>query len=131
MSIALAATLVATAFGCAQEERTFTAEEFVGEVRAEGVEIELGEELSTAEADADLRAVELVPLPGAPPVPGEGAVGGSLAVYEKTGAAEDRLGECQAAADLLCYRAANVVVILERGGIEAQRLGVAMQRLAE
>ena len=38
---------------------------------------------------------------------------------------------CRAAADLLCYRAANVVVILEGGGIEAQRLGVAIQKLAE
>jgi hypothetical protein len=119
--------------GCT-EERTFSAEEFVEEVNAEGVEMHLGEELSTDEADAELRAVELEPLLGAPEVPGEAEhahAGGSLAVYEDTAAAEDRHGECEGAADLLCYRAANVVVILERGGIEAQRLGVAMQRLAE
>jgi hypothetical protein len=95
------------------------------------VEIHLGEELSTTEAGTELYAVELEPLIGAPPVPGEGPPGGSLAVYDDTAAAEDRLNECEATADLLCYQAANVVVILERGGIEAQRLGVAIQKLAD
>lgn len=119
--------------GCT-EERTFSAEEFVEEVNAQGVEMHLGEELSTTEADAELHAVELEPLIGAPEVSGEeehAHAGGSLAVYDDTAAAEDRLEECEAAADLLCYQAANVVVILEQGGIEAQRLGVAIQKLAE
>jgi hypothetical protein len=118
------------AAGCG-EERTFTAEEFTEEVNDQGVEIALGEELSTSEPGAELRSVELEPLPGAPPVPGEGPVGGSLAVYDEDDAAEERFRTCEGAADLLCYRAANVVVILERGGVEAQRLGVAIQRLAE
>ena len=34
------------------------------------------------------------------------------------------------APDLLCYRAANVVVVLEGGGLEARQLGLAMQKLA-
>jgi hypothetical protein len=118
------------AAGCS-EERTFTAEEFVEEVNAQGVEMHLGEELSTTESGAELHAVELEPLVGAPAIPGEGPPGGSLAVYDDTADAEDRLDECKAAADLLCYQAANVVVILEQGGIEAQRLGVAIQKLAE
>jgi len=127
------ALVAVVAAGCT-EERTFSAEEFVEDVNAQGVEMHLGEELSTTEADAELHAVELEPLIGTPEVPGEeehAHTGGSLGVYDDTGGAEDRLEECEAAADLLCYRAANVVVILERGGIEAQRLGVAIQKLAE
>jgi hypothetical protein len=126
----LAAAMLLLIAGCG-DERTFTAEEFIEKVNAEGVEIELGEELSTSEPGAELRSVELEPLPGAPPVPGEGHAGGSLAVYDEMGAAEQRFVTCEEAADLLCYRAANVVVILEGGGIEAQRLGAAIQRLAE
>jgi hypothetical protein len=127
---ALLAGSLLLAVGCG-EEQAFEADEFVREVNDEGVELELGEELTTEEPGATLYAVELAPLKGAPPVPGEGPVGGSLAVYDDEGAAEDRFATCEAAADLLCYRAANVVVILERGGIEAQRLGAAIQRLAE
>jgi hypothetical protein len=129
-AVIAAGALLATA-GCGEGEPKFTAEELVSEVNSQGVEMTLGSELTTTEPGAELHAVELEPLPGAPPVPGEGHAGGSLAVYDEVDAAEDRLRTCEAAADLLCYRAANVVVILERGGIEAQRLGVAIQKLAE
>ena len=50
---------------------------------------------------------------------------------ERLSTSDEEMNACQAAADLLCYRAANVVVILEGGGIEAQRLGVAIQKLAD
>jgi hypothetical protein len=75
--------------------------------------------------------VELEPLVGAPPAPGEGPPSGSLAVYEDTAGASDRLEECRNAVDLQCYQAANVVVILDQGGIEADRLGVSMKKLAD
>ena len=124
--------LLAGSLGACGEERKFTAEEFVGEVGDEGVQINLGEELTTSEAGTtELRAVELEPLAGAPPVPGEGPVSGSLAVFEDTSGAGDRLEECKSAADLLCYQAANVVVILNRSGLEADRLGVAMKKLED
>jgi hypothetical protein len=124
--------LLGGSLGACGGERKFTAQEFVEEVGAEGVQINLGEDLTTTETGVtELRAVELEPLVGAPPVPGEGPASGSLAVYEDTDGASDRLGECRDSADLLCYQAANVVVILDQGGIEADRLGVAMQKLAE
>ena len=81
-------------------------------------------------------AVHLEPLSGEEPAGheeehGHEHGGGSLGVYESSDAADEGMKTCRAAADLLCYRAANVVVILEGGGIEAQRLGVAIQKLAE
>lgn len=126
--------LSALAMAACSREKTFSAEEFIQDVNEQGVEISLAEELTTTEADAQLYAVELEPLVGTPPVPGEeehAHQGGSLAVYEETEGASDRLETCRNAADLLCYQAANIVVILEGGGIEAQRLGVAMQKLAD
>ncbi len=131
--VGLVCLALLTLAACAKE-RTFSAEEFVEEVNAEGVELSLGGELSTVEPEAELYVVELEPLVGAPPVPGEEGhahTGGSLAVYEDTAGASGRLEDCRNAADLLCYQAANVVVILEQGGIEADRLGVAMKRLAD
>ena len=124
--IALAALALA---GCG-EGRTFTAEEFVEEVNGEGVKLELGEELVTDRDDQELYAVELEPvaeLPG-----GEhGHAGGSLSVSDEGEGADEELASCQASADLLCFRAANVVVVLEGGGIEAEQLGVAIERIAD
>jgi hypothetical protein len=126
---ALAAALCVSALAGCGEERTFTTEEFVEDVRAEGVELKLGDPLVTDEEDKELYAVELesLDLPGDT---GEHA-SGSLSVYEATDGADDELASCKASADLLCYRVANVVVVLEGGGVEAQRLGVAMERLAD
>jgi hypothetical protein len=139
----IVAAMLAVA-GCSNE-RTFGAQEFVDEVRAEGVELKLGEPLITDDESKQIYAVELEPLKGAePPVPAESGDehgnedehghehgGGSLSVYDEIADADMGMESCRAAADLLCYQAANVVVILESAGIEAQRLGVAMERLAE
>ena len=131
VGVALAAAALAAAPGCASES-TFSAAEFVDAVNAEGVELRLGEPLVTDDSDQELYAVELESvssLPGAKG--GSGHVGGSLSVSGDGSGAEDEIDSCEQAADLLCYRAANVVVVLEGGGIEAQQLAVAMQRLAE
>ena len=58
-------------------------------------------------------------------------IGGSLSVSEDGGGADQEMASCENAADLLCYRASNVVVVLEGGGIEAQQFAVAVQRLSE
>lgn len=129
LPLVLLALLAGSPTACGGE-RKFTADEFVEEVASEGVRVNLGEELTTTQS-AELFAVELEPLAGAPPVPGEGPPSGSLAVYDDTADASDRLEDCRNAADLQCYQAANVVVILEQGGIEADRLGVAMKNMAE
>jgi hypothetical protein len=127
----IALTLMGAALvaGCG-EGRTFTAEEFVDEVNDEGVKLELGEELVTDRDDQELYGVELEPvaeLPGG----ADRHAAGSLSVSDDGEGADAELASCQAAADLLCFRAANVVVVLEGGGIEAEQLGVAIERIAE
>ena len=129
----LALTALLSLAGCS-EEPSFGAQEFVDEINSEGVELRLGEELFTDQEDKQLYAVELEPLPGAD-LPGEegghGHTAGSLSVHDDSSGAAREIEKCQASADLLCYRAANVVVVLEGGGIEAQQLGIAIQRLAD
>jgi hypothetical protein len=48
-----------------------------------------------------------------------------------SGGAEDQLEACQGSGGLLCFRAENIVVILdeESSGLTAQRLAVAVRRL--
>jgi hypothetical protein len=106
------------------------AEEFADEVNAQGVQFRLGDALFSEDADKEVYAVELDPLTELPGS-GSGHTGGSLTVHEDSGEAEDAIESCQDSADLTCYRAANIVVVLEPGGIEAQQLGVAIEKLAE
>lgn len=126
-ALATGAAIAAIA-GCGGGE-TMSADEFLAEMEQRGVGIEVtNDELVTDDPDKDLRAIELERLPGSPKGPHPH---GSLAVYDDVGGADEGLETCRGAADLLCYRAANVVVVLEAGGLEAQRLAVAMQMLAE
>ena len=125
-----AAAIALAGTGCGGE-RTFTAEEFVDEMEANGVTMELGSPLFTDQEGKEVYEVELEPLPGAP-TPAEGALRapqGSLSVHDEVSGADDQLGNCKATADLLCFRAANIVIVLQGGGIEADRLGVAMRKL--
>jgi hypothetical protein len=121
--------------GCGSE-RTLTASQFVDRISAQGVSIKLGRRLFSANAK-EVYAVSLPPLPGEPkPPPGsEGSPGasGSLYVYGDKGAAGDELDACRASGGLLCFQASNVAVVLDDEGsaLEAQRLGVAIKRLAQ
>ncbi|HEX2358470.1 MAG TPA: hypothetical protein VHH72_01505 [Solirubrobacterales bacterium] len=110
------------------EEKTFTVEEFVDGVNDQGVALQLGEELFSDDEGKRVYAVELEPVAQ---LPGQraGHSGGSISVYDDPARAESQLESCRGSADLLCYQAANVVVVLEGGGIEAQQLGIAIQRL--
>ena len=123
--LAIAALGALVAAGCGEERMSL--EEFTSSIEEQGVEIELGNELITDDSSKELRSIRLVPLDpmASPPTTG------SLAVYSDTAAADRGLNTCKEAADLLCYQAGNVVVILEHGGIEAERLAVAMRQLAE
>ena len=127
---AAAAAVIALAVAGCGEERKFDAQSFVEEVNAEGVKLELGEPLIATQEGEEVYAVELEPLTD---LPGEehGHAGGSVSVFDENSAAEEDLENCRNSADLLCYRAANVVVVLEGGGIEAQQLAVAMERLSD
>jgi hypothetical protein len=129
---AFALALATVLLGCG--EKTLSAKEFVDAVREEGVELALDEELFfTEDEDKELYGLEVQPLRGA----GAGAGGhqahtsGSLAVYDEVDQAREGLEQCRSSADLVCYRAANIVVILEDNSIEAQRLAVAIGRLEE
>jgi hypothetical protein len=132
--LAVLGASVATA-GCGSSDPTFTASEFVDQVNEKGVSMELGRQLPAQSDAKELYAVSLPPLQGAPaPSPGEeGGPGasGSLYVYDDADGAEDELRACRASAGLVCFQAANIVVLLngESGGLEARRLAVAMQRL--
>jgi len=133
---AAALCALATAAGCGGggEDPTFSAQEFVTEINRQGVELRLGEELVTDEPGKRLYGVELEPL-GGPRTDSAGEqvhAGGSLSVYEREDErVDEELRSCEEAADLLCYRAANVVVVLEGGGLEARQLAVAIQRLRQ
>ena len=121
--------------GCGDGSQTLTASDFIDRINAEGVSIELGERVATSGGADELFAVELPPLPGGPkPGPGSDAepgANGSLYVFDDDGGAEDQLEACQGSGGLLCFRAENIVVILdeESSGLTAQRLAVAVRRL--
>jgi hypothetical protein len=133
MSGVRGALLVATAFGAtlalaACGETTMSAEDFVTSIEEEGVRLELTEdELVSDDPDKELYGLDLKPLPGG----GGTRTHGSLSVYDDSDGADSGLDACRAAADLLCYQAGNIVIILEGGGIEAQQLAVAMEKLEE
>lgn len=134
-----AVTLIAAALlitGCGSSQ-TFTASEFVDRIDAQGVSIELGRQLPRGGNANELYAVKLPPLPGEPAPAsgseGDGGAGGTLYVFGVTGGADDQLDACRASGGLLCFQASNIVVVLddEGSGLEAQRLAVAMKRLAD
>ena len=132
-AVALAIAALHTT-GCGGSQ-SFTASEFVDRINAQGVSIELGRRLQSGGGAQELFAVRLPPLPGQPPPPpgSEGGPGasGSLYVFGDTGGADDQIDACHRSGGLVCFQAANIVVILEEGGLEAQRLAVAVKRLAQ
>jgi hypothetical protein len=122
--------------GC-RSQQTLAASEFIDRINAEGVSIELGRKLATSGGAKELYAVTLAPLPGEPKPPrgSEATPGasGSLYVFDAAGGAEDQIKACQASAGLLCFRASNIVVVLdeESSPLAARRLAVAVSRLAQ
>jgi len=127
--------LAALAFAGCGSEQTFTAAEFTRQVNEQGVDIRIGRQLPSSGNADQLFAVSLPRLPGQPPAPpdaeGNGGASGTLYVYGDAGGAGDELDACRAAGGLLCFRASNVVVVLdeETGGLQARRLSLAMMRL--
>ena len=132
--LALFAVAAALLPGCGSEP-TLTASGFVDRINAEGVSIVLGRRLASGGDAKELFAVRLPPLPGEPKPPpgseGEPGASGTLYVFAGAGGAEDQLRACQAATGLICFRAQNIVVVLDEEGssLEAQRLSVAVSRL--
>jgi hypothetical protein len=129
--LALAAALIG---GCGSQS-SLSASEFIDRINAEGVSIELGRQIPTSGGAEELFAVELPPLPGEPEPPrgSEGGRGasGSLYVFGGGEGAQDQVKSCQGSGGLFCYRAENIVVVLdeESSPLEVRRLGVAVSRL--
>jgi hypothetical protein len=132
---ALVALVLPLVVGCGSS-RTFTASEFVERIKEEGMAIKLGPRLASGGDEKGIYPVTLPPLKGEPPPPpgSEGGPGatGSLYVFSDPGGAGDEFTACRASGGLLCFRASNIVVVLdnEGGGLEPRRLGVAIRRLA-
>ncbi|HSJ18235.1 MAG TPA: hypothetical protein VK920_09095 [Solirubrobacterales bacterium] len=115
--IALAALVVAAAGGCGGDERTFTAPEFVAEANRNGAPLELGAPLTVA-GDDEVYGVAVMERGAGDRETAEEAGehgGGSLRITEDAASAQDEHARCESAASLICYRAANVVLILEPG----------------
>ena len=122
--------------GCGSGQR-FTGSEFVDRINAQGVSMQLGRKLASGGEAKELYAVRLPPLPGEPgPPPGsEGSPGasGSLYVYGDDAGAADQFDACHGSGGLVCFRASNVVVVLdeEASALASRRLGVAIRRLVQ
>jgi len=99
---------LATVAGCGST--TFTAEELVAELNAHGAEVALGEPLA-AEGAVEIHSLEL----GDAAEDGDdhAHAGGSLMIAEDDDSALAEYQRCESAASLLCFRAANAVLLLE------------------
>ncbi len=129
-----AAGLAVAASGCGEKE--FDADEFVEEANSNGATLELGRPLVTDDESKELFGVTLGPVSAAEAeagAEGQEPDAGSLAVYDDGDDAERGVQECEAAADLLCYRAGNVVIVLEGSAVSAEQvaLAAALKEMAE
>ena len=113
-------------------ERTFTAEEFVDEVNAEGAAIALGGVITTNQDGLEIREVTFTESVPSATGAGEEAQGsGAMVVLDDAGAAGDELERCEAAPAFTCFRAANVLLRFERIFPEEQaRIIQAFQAIA-
>ena len=121
LALALAVGAVAISACGGLDAQTFTER-----IREQGVEIELGSQLRSEEDGVEVWDFRLPPVVSGR---GEGARG-TLEVFESEKASEAGFARCITSADLTCYRAGEVVVVLPSDGLEARRLAAAMRRLA-
>ena len=110
--MALAATTAVLA-SCGAGERTFDAEAFVTEANEHGAGLVLGPTLRSSREDADVRDLSLTEPDGGSAGGEEAHAGGSLTVLEDGDAALAEHERCETSASLICFRAANVVMIFE------------------
>lgn len=111
------------AAGCGGE-RTFDPPEFVDAANAEGAGLVLGDELVSIEEGVDVYAVTFA---------GESGHGGSLVLTGDADAAREEHRRCEEAVSLACYRAANVVLMLEdeEGEEHMRKVDAAIRALGE
>lgn len=117
--------------GCGGE-RTFTAEEFVDAVNAEGAAIALGGVIAKNQDGLEIREVTFTEsVPSATGAGDETRGSGAMLVLDDAGEAGDELERCEAAPAFTCFRAANVLLRFERIFPEEQaRIIQAFQAIA-
>jgi hypothetical protein len=116
-----ACVLVAVTLAACGSGATFTAPELVDEVNQHGAGLRLGEPLETTQEEIELYAVRLEGASAAPAVPPTGEssapadvhAGASLTIATDDEAALAEYARCETAVSLLCFRAANALLILE------------------
>ena len=121
LALGLVGLLAAVALAACGEEQTFTAQEMVEEVNEHGAGIRLGEPLTTSQENLELYGIRLSGAPAAPSTPGTDQASppvdvhaaGSLTITEGDDEAVVEYERCESAASLVCFRAANAVLILE------------------
>lgn len=111
--------LLATVAGCGSGDRTFTASELVSELKASGLEVTLGKPLPNDQEDLEVYGITF-----------QDSSGGSLIIAPDSETAEAEYARCEDAVNLLCYRAANALMLLEETEREAE-ITAAFQRLAD
>jgi hypothetical protein len=101
------------ASGCG--EREFTAQEFVDAANGHDAELELGDQLTTTESGEPVLKISSSAPPGSDPNPQlqAGTSSGTMIVAADVDSAGAEFDRCEAAADLTCFRAANVVLRFE------------------
>ncbi len=100
------------------------AESFTEQIRQQGVEIELGKSLRSEQEGLKVYDFKIAPIDST-----SSEARGTLEVFGSEEAATEGWTRCLAAADLTCYRAGEIVVVLPSDGLEQRRLAAAMQRL--
>ncbi len=102
------------------------AESFAERIREQGVQMQVGRELRSEQEGVTVYDFRI------PPVDSTSVEArGTLEVFGSDEMARGGWTRCLAAADLTCYRAGQVVVVLPSDGLEARRLAAAMQRLEQ
>lgn len=100
------------------------AQSFTDRIQEQGVQMELGEQLSSEQEGVEVYDFRIRPVDAT-----SQQARGTLEVYDSEKRAVDGWTRCLAAADLTCYRAGEIVVVLPADGLEARRLAAAMKRL--
>lgn len=134
MPLLAAAAAAAAIAGCGSET-TFSADEAVAEINRHGGELELGEHLTTSAEGAEVHAVSFADS-GAAEHEGEGEhshFAGTLVITDDDEEALAEFQRCEAAASLVCFRAANALVVFDdtTDAEDLQQLADAVRGLGE
>lgn len=117
---ALSVSLAITSLACGGLD----AESFTDRIKDQGVQMELGRQLASGQEGIEVYDFRIRPVDST-----SEEARGTLEVYGDERSATAGWTRCLAAADLTCYRAEKIVVVLPGDGLEARRLAAAMKRL--